>query len=107
MFDSLRPYGQQGSSVYGTLQVRTLEGVAVPSSRGPSHSRDCTHVSYVSCISRQVLYHGATWEDLKLVCSSIGWESKQASPMAGEDSTTEPLMLQDIVNKVKHETCKI
>ena len=36
---------------------------------------------------------GATWEDLKLVCSCIGWKSNQASPMAGENSTTEPLMV--------------
>ena len=31
--------------------------VATPSSRGSSWPRDQTHVSYVSCIGRQVLYH--------------------------------------------------
>ena len=45
-----------GSSVHGILQVRILEWVAVPSSRGSSWPRDRTHVSYVSCIGRQVLY---------------------------------------------------
>ena len=45
------------SSVQGILQARTLEWVAVPSSRGSSQSRDWTHVSYISCIGRQVLYH--------------------------------------------------
>ena len=39
------------------LQARILEWVALPSSRGSSRPRDRTHVSYVSCIGRQVLYH--------------------------------------------------
>ena len=46
-----------GSSVYGSLQVRILEWVAMPSSRGPSPPRDRTHISYVSCTGRQVLDH--------------------------------------------------
>ena len=29
----------------------------MPSSRGSSQSRDQTHISYISCIGRQVLYH--------------------------------------------------
>ena len=37
------------SSVHGILQARILEGVALPSSRGSSHSRDGTCVSCVSC----------------------------------------------------------
>ena len=44
-------------SVHGILQTRILEWVAMPSSRGSSRPRDQTHVSYVSCIGRQVLYH--------------------------------------------------
>ena len=55
-----------GSSVHGILQARILEWVAVPSSRGPSQSRDWTRVSYVSCIGRQVLYH---WCHLSSVSS--------------------------------------
>ena len=43
-----------GSSVHGILWARTLEWVAVPSSRGSSRPRDQTHVSYVSCIGRRV-----------------------------------------------------
>ena len=46
-----------GSSVHGILQARTLEGVAMPSSRGPSRPRDRTQASCVSCFGRQVLYH--------------------------------------------------
>ena len=46
-----------GSSVHGILQARVLEWVAMPSSRGSSQPRDGIHVSYVSYIGRQVLYH--------------------------------------------------
>ena len=46
-----------GSSVHGILQASIMEWVAMPSSRGSSQPRDQTHVSYVSCIGRQVLYH--------------------------------------------------
>ena len=46
-----------GSSVHGILQARTLEWVAMLSSRGSSRPGDGTRVSYVSCIGRQVLYH--------------------------------------------------
>ena len=41
----------------GILQARILEWVAMLSSRGSSRPRDRTHVSYVSCIGRRVLYH--------------------------------------------------
>ena len=46
-----------GSSVHRILQARVLERVAVPSCRGSSPPRDRTTVSYVSCISRWILYH--------------------------------------------------
>ena len=45
------------SSVHEILQARILEWVPMPFSRGSSWPRDRTHVSYVSCIGRQVLYH--------------------------------------------------
>ena len=51
-----------GSSVHGILQARILEWVVMPSSRGPSQPRDWTHVSYVFCIGRQILYHCTTWD---------------------------------------------
>ena len=37
-----------GSSVHGILQVRILEGVAMPFFRGDSRPRDQTHVFHVS-----------------------------------------------------------
>ena len=57
--DSLWPHGlcPLGSSVHGILQARTLEWVSRLCSRGSSRPRDQTHVSYISCIGRQVLYH--------------------------------------------------
>ena len=50
-------YSPPGSSVHGVLQARILEWVAMPSSRASSRPRDQTHVSYISCIGRRVLYH--------------------------------------------------
>ena len=49
------------SSVHGILQVRILEWVVMPSSRGSSQLRDRACVSYVSCIGRQILYHQCHW----------------------------------------------
>ena len=45
------------SSVHGILQARILESASMPSSRESSWPRNQTHVSYFSCIGRQVLYH--------------------------------------------------
>ena len=45
-------------------EARILEWVAISSPRASSRPRDQTHVSCVSCIGRQVLYHCATWEDI-------------------------------------------
>ena len=50
------------SSVHGISQARTLEWVAMSSSRGSSQSRDHTHVSCVSCLGRCILY--CTTDDL-------------------------------------------
>ena len=50
-------YSLPGFSVYGTLQARILESVAWLSSRGSFWPRIQTHVSYISCIGRWVLYH--------------------------------------------------
>ena len=44
-------------SVHGILQARTLEWVAMSSSRGSFRPRDPTCISYISCTGRQVLYH--------------------------------------------------
>ena len=46
-----------GSSVHGILPARTLRWVGMPSSMGSFWPRDQTHISHVSCVGRQVLYH--------------------------------------------------
>ena len=55
-----------GSSVHGILQARILEWVAIFFLWGSSPPRDQTHVSCVPCLGRQILYHWATREALKL-----------------------------------------
>ena len=45
------------SPVYGILQERILEWFAISSSRVSSQPKDGTHISYISSIGRQVLYH--------------------------------------------------
>ena len=52
-----RDHSLPESSVHGSLQARILEWISLPSSRVSSQPRDRTHLSYVSCIGRQVLYH--------------------------------------------------
>ena len=47
----------EGTTVHGMLHARILEWVAISSSKGSSWPRDWTHVSYVSCIGKRVLYH--------------------------------------------------
>ena len=49
-------------SVHGILQARILEWVAIPFPSGSSRPRDWTHISWISCIGRRILYHCATWE---------------------------------------------
>ena len=53
-----------GSSVHGVLQARVLERIAISFFR--AWPMDWTHVSCVSWIGRQILYHCANWEAPKL-----------------------------------------
>ena len=57
-----------GSSVHGILQARTLEWVAMPSSRESSQPRDWTDVSYLSLLH----WKAGSWVP---PCSSDGKES--------------------------------
>ena len=52
-----KDHSLSGYSVHGILRARIQEWVAMLSSWGSSRPRDWTHVSYVSCIGRWVLYH--------------------------------------------------
>ena len=57
-------YSPPASSVHGILQARILGWVVISSSRVFSWPRERIHVSCVSCIGRQILYHWATGEAL-------------------------------------------
>ena len=48
--------GPPGSSVHEILPARILEWVATSYFRGSSRPKDRTHVSWVPCIDRQILY---------------------------------------------------
>ena len=50
-------YSLSGFSVHGIFQARILEWVAISSSRGSSEPSDQIHMSCISCIGRQILYH--------------------------------------------------
>ena len=52
----LMDYGPPGSSVRGISQARILEWVAISFSRGSSRPKDRTHVSYVSCVDKQIFF---------------------------------------------------
>ena len=49
-----------GFSVHGILQARTLEWVAMPSSRGSSWPRNWTCISYAPCVGSQFFTTSAT-----------------------------------------------
>ena len=81
-----------GSSVHGILQARGLERVAVFFSRRSSRPRDQTHVSCVSCTSRQVLHHQRHLGSPRspepgsppsLCTRGEDWESRRASASLG------------------------
>ena len=55
-----------GSSVHWISQSRILEWVAISFSRGSSWPRDKTHISCVSCIGRQIIYHQCHPRSLQL-----------------------------------------
>ena len=55
--ETLQTVACQAPLSNGILQARTLEWVAMPSSRGSSQLRERIRTSYVSCVGRAVLYH--------------------------------------------------
>ena len=55
-----------GLSVHGISQARILVWVAVPFSKGSSQPRDWTHISCVSCITRQItILSEIAWVELQ------------------------------------------
>ena len=66
-------YSPPGSSVRGIFHGRILEQVAIPSSRGSSQPKNQTHIFYVSCIGRQILYQLAPPGELQKVSMEECW----------------------------------
>ena len=54
--------GPPASSVHGISLARILEWLVSSSSKGSSWPRNQTHISWVSCPGRWILYHWGTWE---------------------------------------------
>ena len=52
----------QYSPIHGIFQARILKWVAISFFRVSSWPRDWTHISYISCFGKWILYHCATWE---------------------------------------------
>ena len=52
----LTHYSPPGSSVHGISQARILVWVAISFSRGSSRPKVRPHVSYVSCVDRQIFF---------------------------------------------------
>ena len=57
LFATLWTVAGQAPLSMGFPQARILEWIAMLSSREFSRPRDPTHVAYISCIGRWVLYH--------------------------------------------------
>ena len=51
---TMESFSPPGTSILGISQARILVWVALSSSRGSSQPRDWTHISWVSCIGRQL-----------------------------------------------------
>ena len=80
MFDSAALWTvARQAPVYGIFQARILEWVVMTSSRGSSRPKDQTHVSWVSCTCRWILYHRSTWE--VQMCSSPIFNQKSSDFM--------------------------
>ena len=54
------------------MDCSLLEWVAISFSRGSSRPRDQIHISCISCISRQILYHCTTWE-IKITVHNLNY----------------------------------
>ena len=87
-----------GSSVHGIFQARILEWVAISFSRGSFQAGDWTHVSRISCIGRQVIYHWCHLERPYLQ----GKESKKSKMVVWGDLTNSREKKRNEKEKRKH-----
>ena len=81
-----------GSSLHGILQARILEWIACPFfSRGSSHPRDQIHISYISCIDRQVLYHQCHLG--RPICGTV-WRYRATASQPPREKVMKPTIHQ-------------
>ena len=76
-----------GSSVHGIIQARILEGAPIFFSRDLPYPRDQTHISWVSCIGKRILYqlnHQWSPTTAKEGLSSSCWLWRRKGPWAKE-----------------------
>ena len=64
------PVGCECACAQSCLTLCDSMDCSPPASKGSSPPQDWTHVSFISCIGRWVLYHWATWEALD---DASGW----------------------------------
>ena len=101
LFESM-DCSQPGSSIHGILQVRILEWVAMPSSRGSSWPRDQIHISCDSCTAGGFFYPeplGKPWKvysTLKSYCWLLRLISREGN--AHIQSASRPLPLIKFLN---------
>jgi len=96
LFATLWTVAHQAPLSMGILQASILEWVAMPSSRGSSRPRDWTCVSYVSCISRWVLYY---WRHLGSQCTGH-WKKVKVKVSASRLVVSDSLQPHDM--KLQH-----
>ena len=75
-------YSMPGSSVHGIFQAGILEWVAISYPRESSQPTDQTHISCVSRIGRQIIYH---WDESLWLCGS-----QQTAEKTIRDRNTRP-----------------
>ena len=81
----------------GTFQARILEWVAMPSCRGTSRPRDQIQVTYVSCISKQILYHLGSGKEYHLGSP----KTKQVM----KETKVRNKIIKDSKRKIKFKNC--
>ena len=73
-------HGLPDSHVRGILLARILQWIALSSSSRSSGLRDQTHIFYISCIGRQVLYHWCHLGSPIPITAAAAAKSRQSCP---------------------------
>ena len=77
-----------GFSVHGIFQARILQWVAISYTRRSSQPSNQTHITWVFCTGRQILYYFVTWEDILQVGSLLDLEVGTVCSMQSAQTNT-------------------